>query len=305
MRKIAGAGIACLDHIVVSPQVQWGDTSLVSRYSIQPGGLVAMALIACSRLEADCRILTLLGDDETGNMVASELEMENIDLLGVLRIESGKTPFSFVHVDEHSGERTIFHRSGSGLDVDINPSCINVIDGCSVLLIDDIYMGLSVAAAKYAQSHSIPVVADVIPNDLNADLLRHVDILIVPRHFLRETGFVDDPYAALDLIHDLGPTTALITLGSDGYVWSHMGTKGCGNAFRVDAKDTTGAGDVFHGAFAFGVANQWSIPDCAEFASAVAAIKCMGTGPDALPSYKQTIDFLLNNGCSKSNDLEI
>ena len=68
MKIIAGAGIACLDNIVVSPHVQWGDTALVSRYLIMPGGLVAMALIACSRLGAECRILTPLGDDEPGDM---------------------------------------------------------------------------------------------------------------------------------------------------------------------------------------------------------------------------------------------
>ena len=222
-----------------------------------------------------------------------------------MRIRDAKTPFSFIHVDAESGERTIFHRAGSGLDPDADSSNLSILDGSAALLVDDIYMGLSIAAAKYARNRSIPVVADMIPDDANAELLHNVDILIAPRHFLRETNHSDDPYAALDLIHDMGPSTALITLGSDGYVWSSRDDKGRGNAFKVDAKDTTGAGDVFHGAFAFGVAQQWSIPDCAEFASAVAGIKCMGTGPSALPSYSQTIDFLVSNGSSKWKDISI
>lgn len=305
MKIIVGAGIACIDHIVVSPQVQWGDTALISKYSIMPGGLVAMALIACSRLGAETRILTPLGDDEPGDMVAAELEKEHVDLTGAMRINGGKTPFSFIHVNAESGERTIFHRSGSGLDSGVDPEHLSILDQSSVLLVDDIYPGMSIAAAKYAHSRSIPVVADMIPNDANAELLRNVDILIAPSHFLRETSNCDDPYAALDMIHEIGPATALITLGSDGYVWSHGGAKGRGNAFKVDAKDTTGAGDVFHGAFAFGVAQQWSIPDCAEFASAVAAIKCMGTGPGALPSYNQTVEFLLRNGSIKWKDISV
>ncbi|MHB1000231.1 MAG: carbohydrate kinase family protein [Armatimonadota bacterium] len=294
--NIAGAGIACMDYIVKSPAVNWGDTALVSDYSMQVGGLVAMALITCRKLGANCEMITLLGDDDTGDAVTREISDEGISVSGVFRIPGADSPFSFIHVEETSGERTIFHRSGKGLITPSDSSCLNMIDKCSVLLIDDIYMQLSASTAEYARSNGITVVADMIPDRSNSDLMRYVDILIAPRHFLKSFESADNIDAALDYIHSLGPATAVITLGSDGYAYSSGCIRGAGNAFKVNAVDTTGAGDVFHGAFAYGIAMLWDIPRCAEFASAVAAIKCIGTGPAAIPSLEQTLEFLKQNG---------
>lgn len=296
MTKITGAGIACLDYIVSSPGIQWGDTALISNYSIQIGGLIAMALITCRHLGADCNILTHLGTDDAGNLIINKLENEGISIADHVLIQGAHSPFSFIHVDDNTGERTIFHRSGSALSHNHDVIDVSIIDGSSVLLVDDIYLDLSMHAAKYAQNHGIPVVADLIPDMGNSDLLRSVDVLIAPRHFMKNIC-VDDAYTALDMIHDMGPSTAVITLGSDGYVFSSENCRGAGSAFKVDPVDTTGAGDVFHGAFAFGMSQLWDVPKCAEFASAVAAIKCTGTGPAAIPTLEQTSIFLKSHGC--------
>lgn len=292
MPFIAGAGICCLDHIMVSPRVAWGDTAFVSNYDIQGGGLVATALVACARLGAQCELLSMLGDDATADQTLAELVTEQVGVSGVVRVPSGKSPVSFIHVDQDSGERTIFHRSGAGLCV---PPAFDsaVLAACDALIIDDVYPDLALAAARTAREVGKPVVADLIPNESNAALLNYTDALIVPRHYLSEGGFGGDTAAALEAMHALGPSIAVITLGSDGWVYSDAGGQGCGESFKVNVVDTTGAGDTFHGAFAYSLTQGWETARCCEFASAVAAIKCTAPGGrTGLPSMDQTLTFL-------------
>ncbi len=295
--RIAGAGIACLDHIVTAPQVPWGDTALVTSYSVQGGGLVATALVACARLGAECELFSLLGDDAVADQIIAELVAEGVGIRGTLRVEGGASPFSFIHVDSSSGERTIFHRSGAGLNASASRVDLQRVAGSQALIVDDIYPDLAFAAAETARAHGIPVVADLIPSPESSDLLRHVDVLIAPRHFARQIGCEDNLDAALDAIHKLGPSTAVITLGAEGWVYSGPDGRGRGEAFRIEVVDTTGAGDTFHGAFAYGLAVGWDTRRCCEFASAVAAIKCTKLGGrTGLPSLPEAIEFLKARG---------
>ncbi|MEI6915574.1 MAG: PfkB family carbohydrate kinase [Armatimonadota bacterium] len=295
--KIAGAGICCLDYIVVAPTVPPGNTGRVKDFHKQGGGLVATALVACARLGAHCELWSLLGDDETGNDILTELNEERVSTAGVWRIEDGHSPFSFIHVDAHSGERTIYHRSAQTMHWKRPDEALSEIKGCGALLIDDYFIDLATSAAKTARKAGVPVIADMIPDSRNKELLESVDILIAPRHFAENLGCQDNPREALDAIHELGPETAVLTLGADGYVYSDKNGTGGDSAFRVDVVDTTGAGDTFHGAFAYGTARGWDTPRCCEFAAAVAAIKCTAPGGrTGLPTLHQTLEFLQQRG---------
>jgi sulfofructose kinase len=294
--RIAGAGVSCQDYVFRAPRTQMGNTGRVTAFQAQGGGLVATALVACARLGAECDLFTLLGDDQVGYEIVAELQHEGVDTSGVLQIHGSDSPVSFIHVDDDTGERTIYHRPGSGLKWDESHSLERIAQS-QALIVDDNYLDMAVAAAKMARSLGIPVVADLIPDQDNEALLRHVDILIAPRHYAREISCENDLGEALDAIHRLGPTTAVITLGADGWVYSDPTGRGSGSAFEVEVVDTTGAGDAFHGAFTYGVARGWSTPVCAEFASAVAGIKCaMPGGRTGLPTLSQTIEFLKARG---------
>lgn len=282
-----------MDHILVSPQVPWGDTALVSNYYAQGGGLVATALVACARLGAECELYSLLGDDPVGDQIVAELVEEKVSARGIARVPGAGSPFSFIHVDEMSGERTIFHRPGTGLEWNEQLFDFKRIASCQAIIVDDVYLELSIAGARYASDCNVPVVADLVPSELHSDLLKYVNVLIAPRHFARQIGCENNMDAALDAIHDLGPTAAVITLGADGWVYSDPSGRGRGNAFKVDVVDTTGAGDTFHGAFAFGMASGWNTERCCEFGAAVAALKCTKAGGrTGLPSLSQTLEFL-------------
>lgn len=294
--RIAGAGICCLDYIVTSPRVHWGDTAHVTGFCTQGGGLVATALVACARLGADCLFWSLLGDDPMAGTILDELAAEHVSTTRVLRQSGGASPFSFIHVEEGSGERTIFHRPGEHLSWPENAD-LSEIPSCAVLLVDHCYPDLALTAARVARAHGVPVVADLLPGDAERELLQQVDVLIAPRHFARAMGCENDPAPALDAIHAWGPSVAVITLGEEGWVCSGAFGKARGPAFPVNVVDTVGAGDVFHGAFAFGVAHAWNTPRCCEFASAVAAIKCTRPGGrTGIPDRKSTAAFLREHG---------
>ena len=264
----------------------------MSAYFVQGGGLVATAMVACARLGAECELFSLLGDDAVGDQILTELVEEGISAQGVARIEGAGSPFSFIHVDPESGERTIFHRSGSSLKWPTDRG-FEAVAACDALLIDDVYPDLALAAARHARAHGVPVVADMVPGVEKANLLGVTDVMIAPRHFARKIGCDNDLDQALEAIHDLGPTTAVITLGAEGWVYSDSTGCGRGNAFAVEVVDTTGAGDTFHGAFAYGLGRGWDTARRCEFASAVAAIKCMKPGGrTGLPSLDQTLEFL-------------
>jgi sulfofructose kinase len=302
--KIAGAGVCCLDHIFVAPQVTWGGTARVEEYRVQGGGLVGTALVACARLGASCLLFSFLSHDEVGAQVASELAAEGIRLEGVAGIPQGTSPFSFIHVDSRSGERTIFHRPAAGLDRAVLPHLGRIAE-CDVLLVDDYYPELALAAARTARQNGVPVVADLtVSLSKCPDLFREINVLIAPRAFAAETGYAGDLPGALQAIHRLGPETALITLGREGYMYSSTEGRGKGKAFKVAVVDTTGAGDAFHGAFAYGLARRWKIERCAEFAAAVAAIKCTKPGGrTGLPALPQAVHFLKRNGRLDWSDL--
>jgi len=295
--RIAGAGICCLDHIFVAPRIAWGGTAAVEEYRVQGGGLVGTALVACARLGATCFLFSFLSHDEVGAQVASELAAEGIKLEGVAGIPQGTSPFSFIHVDSLSGERTIFHRPAAGLERAVLPDVSRIAE-CDVLLVDDYYPDLALAAARTARRAGVPVVADLtVSLSKCPELFQEISVLIAPRAFAAQIGYAGDPVGGLQAIHRLGPETAMITLGREGYVYSSPEGRGEGRAFKVAAVDTTGAGDAFHGAFAYGLAQHWEVQRCAEFAAAVAAIKCTKPGGrTGLPTFLQTVHFLRRNG---------
>ncbi len=290
--RIVGAGIACLDYIVTAPQVEWGNQAHVSGFVVQGGGLVATALVACARLGAETVLYSLLGDDEVAKPILAGLEEEQVSTAGVRTIPGGASPFSFIHVDAQSGERTIFHRPGQGLSWPPDERFAH-LEHADAMLVDHCFPELSVAAVKAARARKVPVIADTQPEEKHRAWLEGVNVLIAPHHFADRLGYTEHPEQALDAIHAYGPEIAVITLGSEGWVCSDGKEITRGKAFSVEVVDTVGAGDVFHGAFAFGWAQHWAAPRCCEFASAVAALKCTKPGGrTGIPDLATTLAFI-------------
>ena len=112
------------------------DRAILTEFDMQVVGLVGTALIAFARRGTKCTLLDRLVQDNAANLVLKEIEEEGIDTSRVTHIAGGQTAFSFVHVDNTSGERTIFHRPGSK---HAEPPKIPDIKDYAVVLVDDMF----------------------------------------------------------------------------------------------------------------------------------------------------------------------
>lgn len=290
--RIAGAGIACLDYLFEAPPAAWGDTVRVGRWMTEGGGKTATALVTAARLGARTHLLTRLGDDEAGRHILEGLNNEGVETRGTHCVPSGESPISFVHVDNKSGDRTIFHREARLLSSGPQPD-LSAVREAHVLIVDDAHIDLAVAAAEEARATGVPVLGDIMPKAKNRRLIPLVDILIAPHHYAALPAFKGDPSAAACAILQMGPRVGIVTLGPRG--WTGQGPDGhaTGAALEVEVVDTTGAGDVFHGAFAVGLAMGWNWIECARLATVAAGLKCRAFGGrKGIPRWHELTAFL-------------
>ena len=118
-------------------------------------------------------------------------------------------------------------------------------------------------------------------------------MLIASKWFSQEHTGCDQPKQAITELRNAGPETVIVTLGDQGGIGRANGRSFRFNAFAVEVVDTTGAGDVFHRAYIYGLLRGWSTERVIQFAAAVAAIKCTKLGGRAgIPDLKMTQEFL-------------
>jgi len=295
--QVAAVGLACLDFLALARQAAVGGTAPMDRLLIQGGGLTATAAVAMARLGADVRLLTRVGDDDIGRQVLAELRDEGINLTGSLVIPGAATPCSVIMVDPDAGDRTIYHFPGLGLDRDKSEPEVSFIASSRALVVDAFWREAALAAARAARAAEVPVVADFAPGADVEELAGLVDVFIVPESWCAAGGAARDCEEALRLLHSYGARIAVVTAGRLGCWYSGDGESGHHPAFEVEVVDTTGAGDVFHGAFAYALARKWEVARCVEFAAAAAALKCRALGGrTGIPSLAQTLEFLRANG---------
>jgi len=289
--------LACLDFLALSKQVPTGATTYVHRLLVQGGGLSATAAVAMARLGADVRLLTRVGDDDVGRQVLDGLRKEGVDVSGAAIKAGALTPCSVVMVDPDTGDRTIYHFPGAGLERGASAPDVSFVRSSQALVVDSFWREEALAAARAAREADVPVVADFAPGAEVEELAGLVDVYIVPESWARGTGDAGDPDAALRRLHSYGANIAVVTGGRDGCWYSSDDESGHCPAFEIEVVDTTGAGDVFHGAFAYALARGWQVSRCVEFAAAVTALKCRELGGrTGVPDLAETVDFLRANG---------
>jgi sulfofructose kinase len=129
--------------------------------------------------------------------------------------------------------------------------------------------------------------------DAHRALVPYVDVLITGEGFARALTGIDDIWEAGRAVLELGPRTFVETVGARGCYTVTVDEQFHTPAFQVEVVDTTGAGDVFHGAYIVALKQGWSPRDCAQFSAAVSAIKCTQLGGRAgIPTFGQTMAFL-------------
>jgi sulfofructose kinase len=301
-----GLGAAVMDLLALVPHFPERDAKLaMTEWSRQGGGLVATALVAMARLGARPRYLGRLGDDESAEFILAEFAREGVDTSAVTRVAGSPARFSVVIVEEGTGLRTILHTGHARAAVDPASLDREIILSARSLLVDSTDPPAAARCVEWMRAAGRPTLIDADQYNPEAHAVaRACDYVIASHRYATAcTGCVDPAAAARALASDL-PGVVVVTAGREGAYAVAEGEASHQPAFPVAVKDTTGAGDVFHGAFLFGVLRGWELPQTLAFAAAAAALKCRALGGRAgIASLPETARFLVQNGHPEFGDL--
>ena len=282
---VIGVGYTALDYLGIVPHFPEEDHKLeMSGFAVQGGGPTATAVVTARRLGLDAAFIGKVGDDDFGRKMIDELRSEGIDLSGVVVERGGGSQFAFVLVDERTAARTILWTRGSLSTFEADEVDTGMVERARGLVIDSLEPGAALAAARAARKASIPVVMDAgTLREGVEELLPLCDYIVASETFSKQISGRGHE-EALDRLLSYGAEAAVVTLGESGCL--AQSKKGLieSPGFKVDAVDTTGAGDVFHGAFMFGVLRGWEIEKICVFSNGVAALKCRRLGGRAAGS---------------------
>ena len=282
---ILGIGHCCQDFIctVEAYPPEDGSTHILSIDDSQGGGAVATALCAASRLGASCCVMANLGDDAAGDRILWGFRSFGVDASLVRRVAGGRSSTSYVMVDPANGSRTKFPYRDALPPIPFDGEQRRAIAEAAVLHLDGTQYDNALRAAEIAKAAGTPVSLDGCSrhgdNAKNLRLAELADVLIMNAVYPFAVSGRDDLEGALHFMAGLGEKRAVVmTAGKDGSYALIEGKVLHIPAFPVNAVDTTGAGDVFHGAFLVKWLETEDVCACLRFASAAAALKCEKPG---------------------------
>jgi sulfofructose kinase len=246
--------------------------------TVMPGGQVATAVVACQTWGLSTRYVGKLGDDDAARLHERAFAQAGVDAR-LVTVENAASPRSLILVDG-SGERTVLCRRDERLILLPEELQREWIVRARSLHVDGYDTAAATLAAGWAREAGIPVIADLDEIYPGVDaLIERIDYLIVSRDFPCRLMQESDLRSALRKMKSrYGCRLTAATLGPDGVLaWDgrefHFSA-----AFRVPVVDTTGAGDIFHAGFVYGLQQGWELERQLEFSCAAAAMNCMADG---------------------------
>lgn len=282
--------VICLGHLVADHTFWVEDIpqppakAVARRYSLGVGGLAANAAIAVARLEGRVRFWGRVGDDRNGAPLAAELAAFGVDVAALRTAVGGRTPVSSVLVDP-VGERVVLAFRGEGLDLDPGVLPMSTMGEAQAFLCDPRWPRAAEMALLAARARGVPSVLDAEKSEarLLAALVPLADHAIFSQPGLQIFAPGVAPAEGLRRALAAGAGLAAVTRGEHGTLWLTAGMERPAEtpAFRVEATNTAGAGDVFHGAYALAMAERMPLPEAMRFASAAGALRAQdGETPD-------------------------
>ncbi len=288
-------GSVVMDHTFhVEDVVQPPSKNRASSYTLGAGGLAANASIAVSRLGGHCIFWGRVGDDLNGRPLLEALAEQGVDVAHCHQAPNARTPVSAVLVDP-VGERSIYSYRGENLGTDPGWLPLSLLDKAGSFLCDPRWPEGSAAALDYARARGIPTVIDGEKSETRIllDLIPRVDHAIFSVPGLGNFAPGLKPVEALRKAIGMGCKVAGVTRGEKGTLWltAENATARVTPAFKVQATNTTGAGDVFHGAYALAVAEHQTVEATMRFASAAGALRAR----DGATPTRELLETLLRD----------
>ncbi len=296
---ILGLGCVAIDDLLYLAGYPTPDSKMqVERRERHCGGLTATALVAASRLGSRCAFAGVLGDNELSQFVLRRFEEEGVDVRHVCRRPEARPIHSIILVDQATKTRTILYSLDGAFGAEPDWPAEEVIRSARVLFVDHFGTEGMARAAHVARQAGIPVVAD-LESDQHpgfGQLLNLVDHVILSRDFAARLTGEGDVVAGVCKLWSSHRQTAVVTCGDQGCFYVSRDdptTVRHQPAFAVDVVDTTGCGDVFHGAYASALARGLGVQQRMRFAAAAAALKATQRGGQAgIPTRERVEEFL-------------
>ena len=294
MTRIACIGITVQDRIYSLNNLPEGGGKYQSnQYMETGGGPAATAAVAVARLGIDVDFIGRVGDDSCGNTLLNELRSWGVNTEFCRQYPNARSSQSAILVDQH-GERIIVNYPSPDLDTDAQ--WLESIDFTryDMVLADVRWHEGTFKSFQLARAAGVMTLldADMTPQDITP-LVALADHAVFSTPGLKRMTGLDNAEQALKLAAEQTEGKVYVTLGGEGSQWIEEGDLCQQGAFSVNVVDTTGAGDVFHGAMAVALAEKMPTGKAIRFASAVAAMKCTQPGGRAgIPNRAQTESFL-------------
>jgi ribokinase len=291
--SVVGVGHAAVDYLGVVEKYPEIDTKIeISEFSMQGGGPVATALVTLARLGISTTCITKISNDDFGSFIQKGLEDSGVDTSGMVVEDSKVSAISFIAVDRKTAKRTIYWTRGNTSPLKPGEIKRELFQNAKVLHVDGIMMDAQIEAARIAKKEGMHVVFDAgTPRDGMEELIPLVDTMIASERFSVEVGS-GVMAESLKKLCAMGPKTVVITIGGEGSIGMENNETYVVPAIDIDAVDTTGAGDVYHGAFIYGILNEWKLREKMRFANIAAGLKCRSLGGRAgIPSIDEIKNF--------------
>jgi sulfofructose kinase len=276
---LVGVGLNAIDTLIpLSSFPARGSKTEYNNASIMPGGQAATTVIACQTWGLTTRYVGKVGDDEAANLHRREFVRTGVDAR-LTTVANAASPQSLILVDS-GGERTVLCRRDERLLLQPSDLERSWIVNARALHVDGFETAAAIIAAEWARAAGIPVIADldeIYP--AVEDLIANVDYLIVSRDFpSRLTGERNLDSALRLMKRRYGCAVTAATLGEDGVRAWDGNRFHASPAYQVPVTDTTGAGDIFHAGFIYGLLQDWPLDRQLDFACAAAALNCTAAG---------------------------
>lgn len=298
--KIVGIGACVMDTLITVPNYPKEDSKLRAESSkVAGGGPTATGLVAAQKLGEHTAYIGVLADDNGGVFLLGDFRKYGV-CTDYVSVKQGYRSFaSTIWLAKDSATRTCVFDKGNLPSWQLSKEQKQAIIDSEILMVDGNDIDAAEEACKIARANNTKVLYDCGGLYEGVErILKLTDVMIPSEEFaLGHTGCDNVSDAAKCLYELYHPEVVVITCGKEGGLIYDGMTSVSYPAFVVEAVDTNGSGDVFHGAFAAAMVKGYSYMNCCMFASATSAIKCMGIGArESVPDEKSVYKFLESRG---------
>jgi ribokinase len=310
LKRIAVIGSLNIDHVLRTKSLpSRGETIISESYQLKCGGKGANQAAAIGRLEVSVHMIGKVGDDEAGTMQIKSLEKSGVNTDGIIIDKEQKTGAAFITVDNKGNNTIVLFSGTNGLlgKNDVDQKKYLILDSDAVVLQMEVPVETTCHVIRFAHENNKKIILSLAPAiEIDRSVLGMVDFLMVNEveiKFLSGVEFnIEDISNSIIKLRKFFKNNIVITLGEMGSllvdrkenIYRSM-------AYKVNAVDSTAAGDAFTGGFIMGLTEGLSLPDCMEIGNAAGAISVTRLGAQpSLPFRDDLVKFLVKNN-SKIN----